>query len=105
MQAVPVLDKEGNPTGEYQYNGFVANKALELLGREIGMFVERHEVTLAERLTQMPCRRRQRRHAPCERPCRPIMAVAPPIPRKRESRTTPAFKLTFSTKSAESGHS
>ena len=54
MQAIPVLDNEGNPTGEYQYNGFVANKALELLGREIGMFVERHEVTLAQRLTEMP---------------------------------------------------
>ena len=54
MTLKPVLDKDGNPTGEYQYNGFVANKALELLGREIGMFVERHELTLAQRLTEMP---------------------------------------------------
>jgi tRNA A37 N6-isopentenylltransferase MiaA len=54
MAVKPVLDKDGNPTGEYQYNGFVANKALELLGREIGMFVERHELTLAQRLTEMP---------------------------------------------------
>ena len=54
MQVRPVLDKEGNPTGEYQWNGFVANKALELLGRELGMFVERHELTLAQRLADMP---------------------------------------------------
>lgn len=54
MGIKPVLDKDGNPTGEYQYNGFVANKALALLGREIGMFVERHELTLAQRLAEMP---------------------------------------------------
>jgi hypothetical protein len=28
MQIVPVLDKEGNSTGEFTYNGFVANKGL-----------------------------------------------------------------------------
>lgn len=38
MQAQPVLDREGNHTGEYRYEGNVANKALELLGKEIGMF-------------------------------------------------------------------
>jgi len=54
MQARPVLDKDGNETGRYEWNGFVANKALELLGREIGMFVERHELTLAQRLSEMP---------------------------------------------------
>lgn len=31
----------GKPTGEYVYDGSVANKALELLGKELGMFVER----------------------------------------------------------------
>jgi phage terminase small subunit len=41
MQQEPVRDSQGNPTGEYRYNGNVANKALELLGRELGMFVER----------------------------------------------------------------
>jgi hypothetical protein len=54
MTVKPVLDKAGVPTGVYEYNGFVANKALELLGREIGMFVERHELALAQRLTEMP---------------------------------------------------
>ena len=34
-------DRDGKPTGEYQYQGNVANKALELLGRHLGMFVDR----------------------------------------------------------------
>jgi hypothetical protein len=44
MEAEPVLDPKGNPTGEFKYNGNVANRALELLGKEIGMFVDRKEV-------------------------------------------------------------
>lgn len=43
MQAEPVRDKEGNETGEFTYQGNVANKALELLGKHLGMFVDRHE--------------------------------------------------------------
>jgi len=38
MQAVPVLDKQGEPTGEYTYQGAVANRALELIGKHVGMF-------------------------------------------------------------------
>ena len=41
MQAEPVYDRKGEPTGEYQYQGAVANKALELLGRHQNMFVDR----------------------------------------------------------------
>jgi phage terminase small subunit len=44
MQAEPVLDREGNPTGEYVYQGSVANRALELIGKQLGMFVDRVEV-------------------------------------------------------------
>jgi hypothetical protein len=33
-QNVPVLDRDGRPTGEYRYEGQVANKALELLGKK-----------------------------------------------------------------------
>jgi phage terminase small subunit len=40
MQAEPVLDHEGNPTGEYRYEGTVANRALELLGKHRGMFTQ-----------------------------------------------------------------
>lgn len=37
-QATPVLDREGNPTGEYRYEGSVVNKALELIGKHLGMY-------------------------------------------------------------------
>jgi len=41
MRAVPVLDRESKPTGEYTYQGNLANKALELLGKELAMFTKR----------------------------------------------------------------
>lgn len=45
MQAKPAkTDDEGDAIGEYQYQGSVANRALELLGKELGMFVDRKEV-------------------------------------------------------------
>jgi phage terminase small subunit len=43
MEAVPVKDKDGNTIGEFTYNGSVANKSLELIGKQIGMFKERVE--------------------------------------------------------------
>jgi phage terminase small subunit len=43
MQAEPVLDHEGSPTGEYRYEGAVANRALELVGNHLGMWVKRTE--------------------------------------------------------------
>lgn len=43
-QAEPVRDSEGNPIGEYKQNLAAANKSLELLGKELGMFVDRSEV-------------------------------------------------------------
>jgi hypothetical protein len=44
MQAEPVLDRKGNPTGEYRFDSKGANQALALIGKELGMFVERKEV-------------------------------------------------------------
>ena len=44
MQAVPVLDRQGNPTGDYTYQGNVANRALELIGKEYAMFIDRKEI-------------------------------------------------------------
>lgn len=38
MQAKPVLDRMGNPTGEYVYDGGTANKSLELIARLFGYF-------------------------------------------------------------------
>ena len=38
MQAIEVFDKEGNATGEWVWNGNVANQAFKLLGDALGMF-------------------------------------------------------------------
>jgi phage terminase small subunit len=46
LQAEPVYDNSGKPTGEYRYEGNVANRALELIGKEIGMFVEQKKIQL-----------------------------------------------------------
>jgi len=46
MQAEAVKDREGKETGEYRYEGSVANRALELLGKELGMFKDQSESTL-----------------------------------------------------------
>jgi phage terminase small subunit len=45
MQYEAVTDREGAPTGEFAYQGAVANRGLELLGKDIGMFVDRQELT------------------------------------------------------------
>lgn len=51
MQEEEVLDRQGNPTGMYVYQGAVANRALELLGKQIGMFVDRlrHEGEIGDK--------------------------------------------------------
>lgn len=38
MQAEPVMDKNGEPTGEYKFDSSGANRALELLGKTMRMF-------------------------------------------------------------------
>jgi hypothetical protein len=58
MEAQPALDRAGNPTGRYVYsryvyNGAAANRALELLGKELGMFVDRREVKNVDEFDQM----------------------------------------------------
>lgn len=43
MQAEPVLDREGNETGEFKFDSNGANRALHLLGLELGMFTPKEE--------------------------------------------------------------
>lgn len=43
MQAAPAKDSNGNIVGDYKWEGSVANRALELLGKELGMFIDRSE--------------------------------------------------------------
>lgn len=51
MQAEPILNSQGDETGEFRYDGAVANRALELIGKEVGMFVERLRVEDLDALT------------------------------------------------------
>jgi phage terminase small subunit len=41
MQAEAVRDNKGKETGEFTFQAAGANRALELLGKELGMFVDR----------------------------------------------------------------
>jgi phage terminase small subunit len=50
MQIEPVFDREGVETGEFTYQGSVANRALELLGKELGMFKDQVEHGVDEKL-------------------------------------------------------
>lgn len=55
-QAVPVLDSDGSPTGLWTYNSASVIRSAELLGKEIGMFVDRTEIGRPgefQRLAQM----------------------------------------------------
>lgn len=44
MQAVPVIDHRGLPTGEYKFEANAANRSLELLGKHIGMFTDKLQI-------------------------------------------------------------
>ena len=48
IEAVPVLNTKGEPTGRYRADLGAANRAAELIGKEQGMFVERREVKGAD---------------------------------------------------------
>ena len=37
-----MTNRQGEPTGDYVYQGTVVNRSLELLGKELGMFADRH---------------------------------------------------------------
>lgn len=44
LQAQQATNDEGEPIGDFKYEGSVANRALELLGKELGMFIDRKMV-------------------------------------------------------------
>jgi phage terminase small subunit len=60
MSIEPVLDGKGHPTGVYKYQGSVANRALELLGKELGMFIDRNEVKTSMEIRLEPMTRAER---------------------------------------------
>lgn len=44
VQGEPVLDKEGNPTGEWRFDAAGANRATEMIGKHLGMFTDKLEL-------------------------------------------------------------
>ena len=50
MQAEQVIDKEGGSTGEYKFEHSGANKALEIIGKHVGVqaFLDKKESTVIE---------------------------------------------------------
>jgi phage terminase small subunit len=52
-QAVPVLDKDSKPTGEYRFDSAGVNKALELLGKHLKMFTDRLEIRVIHSLDDL----------------------------------------------------
>jgi phage terminase small subunit len=52
-QEVPVLDREGNPTGEYRFDASGANKALELLGKHLKLFTDKIEARVIRGLEDL----------------------------------------------------
>src|SRR5258708_19508992 len=66
MQAIPVLDKQGQETGEYRYEANAAHRALELLGKHLGMFQGTVHFVFPER--------------PRLRPSHSLISAAPPRP-------------------------
>lgn len=46
MQAEPVLDNRGQPTGEYIFQAQGANRSLELLGKHLGLFGDKLKITI-----------------------------------------------------------
>lgn len=44
LQAEEVRSNTGEGTGEFKYDGNVANRALELLGKKLGIFPDKHEI-------------------------------------------------------------
>jgi phage terminase small subunit len=45
IQEEPVYDNQGNPTGEFKFDSSGANKATELIGKHLGMFKDKLDVS------------------------------------------------------------
>jgi phage terminase small subunit len=45
LQAEPVLDRAGHPTGQWRFDSAGANRAFELLGKHLRLFVDRAELS------------------------------------------------------------
>jgi phage terminase small subunit len=49
IQAEPVLDKDGEPTGEYKFEAYAALKGYELLGKHLKLFTDSAQAEINSR--------------------------------------------------------
>ena len=59
-QAVPVLDNEGNPTGEWRFESSSAMRGYELLGKHLKLFTDKVEIDVGGELAQRMKEARER---------------------------------------------
>ena len=45
MQAEPILNNQGEPTGEYRFDSSGANRSTELIAKHLGMFSEKMNIS------------------------------------------------------------
>ncbi len=60
MQGEPVLDSEGNPTGEWKFEPHAAIRASELQGKHIKMFTDKMEHVFSDNLADKLSKARKR---------------------------------------------
>ena len=60
LQKVPVLDDDGEPTGEWRFEPNPSLKGYELLGKHLKLFTEVHEHNLAEGFAEALKKARER---------------------------------------------
>jgi len=53
-QAIPVTNGDGEKIGIYKYDGAVVNRACELLGKELGMFIDRTDIRVHAKYENVP---------------------------------------------------
>lgn len=51
LQVIPVLDAEGNETGEFKFEPTPALRGLELLGKHLGLFPNKVDVTVTDSIS------------------------------------------------------
>ena len=81
-QEEPVLDKEGNATGEYKFESFAVLKGCELLGKHLKLFTDKLEISdQSESAKQAFAHFRSQHPDLSEEECRELLSSGPnPIP-------------------------
>ena len=52
VQGEPVLDKDGEPTGEWRFDAAGANKATEMIGKHLSMFTDKIQADIKAEVRQ-----------------------------------------------------